>query len=664
MGIVLVVMSITILVRFLPREGTFTLQFDLGKPWKYSSLIADLDFPIFKSDKEIDAERDSMVRTHIPYFNINGDVTKMVLSRFKDNVTDSVPDISGAELDMLTSQIQQMYEKGVIDDVELAKVRNDSDSFIRLVVDNHATTIRVGELLTQREAYEKLLNDNSQQRLMLQRCNAYECLLGNVSYDDEKNKLDMEDATTAIPVANGVVLKGQKIIDRGEIVDQNTYNILTSYEKEMNRTNDSEQTRGILYGQILFVSVMVIIFFCYLFLFRMDYIEDIKSMLMLFVLLLIYPIFCYLCVRYQWLSVYVIPFAICPIFVRLFMDSRTAFFTHFIITLLCACSLRYPYEFIIVQSVVGFGVIASLRDLSSRWQLIKSALIITLASCITYLAMELMQDGDIDNLETRMYINLCLNGILLLFAYPLMWCVEKIFGLTSNVTLVELSNTNNDLLRQLSEVAPGTFQHSIQVGNLAADVASRIKAKPQLCRTGALYHDIGKMENPAFFVENQSGMNPHNTLSPMESARIVISHVTDGLKLAEKNSLPQIIKEFIQTHHGQGKCGYFYAEYKKEHPDEDVDALAFTYPGRNPFTREQAIVMMADTCEAASRSMTEYTEKSISELVNRLIDQQMEAGYFRDCPLTFRDMTIAKTVMAEKLKTIYHTRIKYPGQTN
>jgi len=287
-------------------------------------------------------------------------------------------------------------------------------------------------------------------------------------------------------------------------------------------------------------------------------------------------------------------------------------------------------------------------------------LLVALGSSVIYLALQLMQDNDITSMDHSMYKYFAVNGVLLLFVYPLMLVIEKMFGFTSNVTLIELSNTSKDALRRLSEVAPGTFQHSIMVGNLAAEVANKIGAKAQLVRTGALYHDIGKMKNPAFFTENQVGVNPLDKLSRLEAAQIVISHVTEGLKIAEKYNLPGVIKDFITTHHGTGKTKYFYISYKNEHPDEPVDDSLFTYPGPEPFTREQAVLMMADTIEAASRSLKEYTEENISDLVNKLIDTQVAEGHFKYCPITFHDIAVAKQVMTERLKTIYHTRVSYP----
>jgi putative nucleotidyltransferase with HDIG domain len=349
-----------------------------------------------------------------------------------------------------------------------------------------------------------------------------------------------------------------------------------------------------------------------------------------------------------------------PMFVRVFMDSRTAFLSHVIMVLICAAAVKYQYEFIIVQLVSGLVAIYSLRDLSRRAQVFKTAILVMLASAVIFFALQLMQDNVVLNIDTDMYIYFIINGIFLLLAYPLMYLIERTFGFTSNVTLFELSNTNKGLLRDLSEIAPGTFQHAITVGNLAAEIANRIEANSLLVRTGALYHDIGKMANPVFFTENQAGVNPHDNMPYTESARIVISHVTDGMKMAEKAGLPAIIKNFILTHHGRGMTKYFYIKQQNEHPDEDIDREPFTYPGPNPFTREQAILMMADAVEAASRSLNEYTEENIYNLVNRIIDSQVSEGYFRECPITFRDIAQAKLVLIDRLKSIYHTRVSYP----
>ena len=362
------------------------------------------------------------------------------------------------------------------------------------------------------------------------------------------------------------------------------------------------------------------------------------------------------------MSVYVIPYCILPIFIRVFMDSRTAFIAHAITILMCAVALHNPYEFIVTQLVAGLVAIYSLRQLSQRSELVRAAALVTVASLITYFCIELLHGSPYtsNGFDRWTYIYILLAGILSLLSYTLLMPIERIFGFTSNVTLVELSNINNTILRRLSEEAPGTFQHSMQVANLCVAVAEKIGAKILLVRTGALYHDIGKIRHAAFYTENQNGINPHDRLTDEQSASIIISHVREGLALAEKNKLPEVIRSFIATHHGTSMARYFYVQAQNKCPDEVLDTAMFTYPGPNPQTKEQAILMMCDAVEAASRSMKEINEENISSLVERIVDSQVSGGFFRECPVTFLDIAGAKEVLKSKLRTIYHTRIQYP----
>ena len=442
-----------------------------------------------------------------------------------------------------------------------------------------------------------------------------------------------------------------------------TYRIIESYIKENDRRSaDKRQNRISLLGQILYVSILMISFTLYLSLYRKDYFEKPRNIAMLYVLIVLFVLLTALFVRNTFIHVYILPYAMVPIFIRVFMDSRTAFMTHVIMVFICALMLQHPFEFVVVETVAGLAAITSLRELTQRSQLFKSAIIITITAMATNLAFDWTRATALTQIDYSTYNYLLVNGIALLFAYPLLYLIEKTFGFTSDITLVELSNTNNELLRRMSEVAPGTFNHSIQVANLAGEIANKIGAKAQLVRTGALYHDIGKLANPIYYTENQSGIDPHEMLNDIESAQIIISHVTEGLKMADKYNLPKVIRDFIATHHGQGKAKFFYIRYKNEHPDERVDELLFTYPGPNPFKREHACLMMADSVEAASRSLSDYTEQSIRELVNKIIDGQVADGFFRECPITFRDIQYAKTVLIEKLKTVYHTRVSYPNE--
>ena len=660
---VLVCITVAIIVWFLPRNEGRMYRYDVGKPWMYGSVIAKFDFPIYKTDEAIKHEQDSLLKHFQPYYSLNPLIEKKQVERFLHDYEQGINGLPKEYVGIVARQMQEIYQMGIINTNEYNNIFKDSTSMIRFVNGKNAKSLKVSSFYSTIAAYEHIFANEklAAQRAILSRCNLNNYIEANIVYDKEKSDAEKNDMLSSIPLASGMVMSGQKIIDRGEIVNDYTCRVLNSFDKEMKRrssTQDEIMTTFI--GQILFVLILVMMFTSYLTLFRKDYFEKPRSITMLYTMITLFPILVSMMMKHNFFSVYIIPFAMAAIFVRVFMDSRTAFITHVTMILICAAAVKYQYEFIIVQLASGLVAIYSLRELSKRSQIFITAILVTISSCIVYLALQLMQDNQVFNIDPSMYTYFIINGIFLLLSYPLMYLIEKLFGFISNVTLFELSNTNKGLLRNLSEIAPGTFQHSITVGNLAAEIANRIHANSLLVRTGALYHDIGKMTNPVFFTENQAGVNPHDQLSDLESAQIIISHVTEGLKLAEKFNLPGIIKDFISTHHGTGLTKYFYINYCNEHPDEQVDKEMFQYPGPNPFTREQAILMMADTVEAASRSLNEYTEESISTLTNKLIDSQVAGGFFRECPITFRDIALAKSVLIERLKSIYHTRISYP----
>ena len=659
----LVVVSVVIIVWFLPRNSGPQFRYDVGKPWMYGSLIAKFDFPIYKTDEAIKAEQDSLLVQLEPYYTFKENVEKEQIAKFYEKYKDGIPGLSKDYVTTIIDRLHRLYQAGIMNQADYSKNFKDSTSFVRVINGRTATSVPINCIYSTMAAYEQLFMDEKlgAQRQILQKCNLNEYLTPNLTYDKERSETERADVISSVALASGMVLTGQKIIDRGEIVDEHTFRVLSSFEREMvRRSANSSEVSSTIAGQTLFVGIIMILFTLYIALFRKDYFEKPRSLMMLYALITIFPILVSLMMEHNVLSVYVLPFAIVPIFIRVFMDSRTAFISHVVMTLICAAAVKYQYDFIIIQLVAGLVAIYSLRELSQRAQLFKTAILVTLASCAVYFALQLMQDNSILTMDHSMYKHFIANGVMLLFAYPLMLVVEKMFGFISNVTLIELSNTSKDLLRKMSEVAPGTFQHSIMVGNLAAAISDKIDAKTQLVRTGALYHDIGKIQNPAFYTENQAGVNPLNKMDRKEAAQIIINHVTEGLKLADKYNLPTEIKDFIMTHHGLGKTKYFYISYKNEHPKEEIDESVFSYAGPNPFTREQAILMMADTVEAASRSLTEYTEENISNLVNTLIDGQVSDGFYTDCPITFHDINVAKQVLTERLKVIYHTRISYP----
>lgn len=668
-----VVIFVCVIVGFLPTDGRSILHYDVGRPWPYSQFIAPFDFPIFKTEAQMEHERDSIHKLYEPYFENRSEVEDESFARFRAAFrATSSEELSPIYRIFIESHFREAYDRGIISNDDQEMLQRDSTRAVRIYEGIGAELRPVSMLFSQKTAYENLLHDADSaglSRSKLSKLNLNHFMKPNLFYDKEKSEAEWKALQSTLSPSSGMVLVGQSVIDRGEIVSEQAYQILSSYERQLAaKRQDEGGGHGVLIGQVIYVLIIALSMVFYFILFRQDYINNVRCVTLLLCLTIIYPLLTSFLVRHTLLSVYIIPYAMLPIFVRVFMDSRTAFLIHAVTILLCAISLRYPFEFITTQCVAGLVAIYTLRELSQRSQIFKTTLAVTSASILFYLSIDLIHGrtlGGIDSLtriDWTIYKHLIISGVLLLFAYPLMYIFERLFGFTSNVTLVELSNINHPLLRTLSEVAPGTFQHSMQVSNLAAEVARKIGAKVQLVRTGALYHDIGKTVNPAFFTENQAAgsINPHDQLTPEESARIIIAHVVEGERLAESERLPRVIRDFISTHHGHGLVRYFYVTAQNAHPETKLSTEPFTYPGRNPSTQEQAILMMADAVEASARSLKEYTEETISELVNRIIDTQVQAGYFTNCPITFADIQTAKNVFCEKLRTIYHTRISYP----
>ena len=659
----LIVVTVTVIVWSLPRNESRRFKYDIGKPWMYGSFIAKFDFPIYKTDETIKEQEDSLLQTYQPYYNYDRTVETKQIEKFAADFHNGIPGLPHGYVDIIAQRLHRLYQTGIMDTPEYNEIYRDSTTMVRVVMGNNAHSMQLSSFYSTLSAYEQLFLDDriAEQRPILQRCNLNNYIEPNLVYDKERSETEKSDLLSSIPPASGMVLSGQKVIDRGDIVDEYAYRVLNSFEREMQRRSATQnELTSTLIGQIIFVTLMVVIFTLYLALFRRDYFNKPRSIAMLYSLITLFPVVVSLMVSHNFMSVYILPFAMAPIFVRVFMDSRTAFVSHVTMILICTTAVKYQYEFIIIQIVAGLIAIYSLRELTRRAQVFKTAILVAMGSALVYLSLQMIQDNDFTLMDHDMYYHFAVNGVFLLLAYPLMYIIEKMFGFVSSVTLFELSNTNRGVLRDLSEVAPGTFQHSITVGNLAAEIANKIGANSLLVRTGALYHDIGKMTDPVFFTENQAGVNPHDNMPYRESARIVINHVTEGVKIAERENLPAIIRDFIVTHHGTGLTKYFYIKYCNEHPGEQVDPSPFRYPGPNPFTREQAILMIADGVEAASRSLPEYTEESIGSLVNKIIDGDVAEGYFKECPITFRDIALAKLVLIERLKAIYHTRISYP----
>lgn len=656
--------SVVTLIYFLPRESKFGYVYELNKPWHYPQLIASYDFVIYKTDDEVKRERDSVVRQFVPYYRVDSLVAeKQIAALRKDFYAGKFRGIPVYYLPRLVENLRHIYARGILDVSDYEGFLKGDSHVLRLIRGQEATTGEVENFFTIRTAYDYLLNRDrgALSQEALRECNLNDYLAVNVKNDTAKNRLELQSELSQVSDNIGMVQSGQLVIDRGQIVNAEHVRILNSLKKESEQRMDPSRGYWFIFaGQVIFVILLISLLFTYLKLFRRDYFSSPHSVLLLFSFVTVFPVITYLMMAHHFYSVYLVPYALIPIFVRIFMDSRTSFMAVVTSSLLSALSLHSPFEFVLWQIVTGATVIYSLRELTERSQLLRTVLAVVVVGLVISIGYDLSQGLNGDAFDRSRIVYMIIGGILLLFAYPLMYFVEKLFGFTSSVTLVELTNTNNPILRKMSKVAQGTFNHSMQVSNLAAEVADKIGAKAQLARTGALYHDIGKVLNPAFFTENQSGVNPHDTISEERSAQIIINHVTDGLRLAEKYHLPQVIKEFIRTHHGTGLVKYFYIQYCNKHVGETVDEEAFRYPGPNPQTREQAVVMMCDSVEAASRSLKEYTEESITQLVNRIVDSQLAEGHFKECPITFRDIADAKRTLIDSLKTIYHTRISYP----
>ena len=664
MKVVLVVVSTALVVYFMPRGDEFGYKYELDRPWNYGLLIANTKFPILKNDSLIHREREATIRDFQPYYIYDKEIRETMMDRLYNYAAKEWQgENSAMYVHHIAALLDTIYRRGVLSGEDYARMKDDEHhKSIRIVKDNEAVSVPLSRVFSLRSAYDYILSQDTAKysSWVLQQYNINELIQQNLTYDKMKSDTELDENLQNISSYNGFVQAGQKIVDRGETVTEEVYDVLRSYEKDYERRNTIDTNipyRSI--GQTIFVLVIFVSLITYLSLFRVDYFENVRNVTLLFVLPVVFCVIASLMVSHKILNVFMLPCCLVPIVIRVFMDSRTAFMFHCGMVLIISLMLTSNYEFLVVQLVAGMVAIQTLRELSQRSQIVRTAFIIFLVYVICYTGYSLHHENDI-KMDTWMYVCFTVNCVLLLFTYPLLWMLEKMFGFTSDVTLVELSNVHNPLLQRMTEVAPGTFQHSMQVANLSAEVANKIGGKAQLVRTGALYHDIGKMERPAFFTENQNGMSPHKHLTPLKSAEVIIAHVKNGVALADKNHIPDSIKRFITTHHGLGKAKYFYITYKNDHPDEAIDASAFTYPGPNPSTKEEAILMMCDAVEASSRSLPEYTEDSINQLVDKIIDSQVAEGFFSECSITFKDIATAKMVLKDKLKTIYHTRISYP----
>ena len=664
MKIILVLLSTALVVYFMPKGDEFGYKYELNKPWNYGLLIANSKFPILKNDSLLRKEQLITERNFQPYYYYDMTVKESMQQKLHSTEAEAWQGDNAKEyVKHIASLLDTIYTRGVMSIDDYTQLTEEQHhKRIRIIKDNIASSVSLNNVFTLRTAYRYIMTSdtNRYSRIVLQKFNINELIQQNLRADAMKSKEELSDQLSGISGYSGFVQAGEKIIDRGETVTEDIYDKLRSYEQDFERRNTNDATipyKAI--GQSVFVFVIFVLTTIYLSLYRDDYFDNIRNAALLYTLPVLFCILASFMVSHKFFHVFMVPFCSVPIVIRVFMDSRTAFMIHCAMIMMMSITLSSGYEFVVLQLVVGMAAIHSLRALTERSQIIRTALLLFIVYSIFYTGYSLYHENGI-KMDYNMYYYFGINSVLTIFTYPLLWMLEKLFGFTSDVTLIELSNVSNPLLQRMTEVAPGTFQHSMQVANLCAEVAKKIGGNAQLVRTGALYHDIGKMERPVFFTENQNGISPHKHLTALKSAQVIIAHVSNGISLAEKNHIPEAIKRFILTHHGHSKAKYFYITYRNEHPNEEINESEFTYPGPNPSSKEEAILMMCDAVEAASRSLPEYTEESINTLVDRIIDGQMTDGCYSECSITFKDIATAKAILKEKLKTIYHTRISYP----
>lgn len=658
-------LSVALMVWALPREKQFSYKYEQGRPWNYGALMADFDFTVNKNEVWYKAELDSAKAAIGQYYVVSDSLAgKHQAQLYREEAKKSIYCFVNSKFkNKVGSMIQQFNQDGIVSLDQMKRLKEGGFKRIVIVRGGKEEKRSVDQLHTTQSAYEQLLalDTMSASRAFLTDIGANRFLESNLVYDKDRTEREEQVVAKKVSPVQESVMAGQKIIDRGEIVDAKLLTTLNAYKAESEkRTGSSNDYLFMLLGQIGAVLIIIGLMVVYLSLYRKDVLISTNKLCMLFALTTIFPVVTGFMLSHHFLSVYLLPYAMAPILTRVFIDSRTATMQLIVVLLISSLTLKNPYVFIASELIAGMVAIYALREIHARSQIFRTALIVTGAEVLSGLLVEFVQGHSFSTVNYHDFLYILGSGVLLLFTYPLMYLVERVFSFTSDVTLIELTNINHPLLRRMSKEAQGTFIHSMQVANLAAEVANKIGGNSQLVRTGALYHDIGKMKSPAFFTENQSGQNPHDQLNEEESAAIIISHVTEGLRLAEKHGLPKVIKDFILTHHGCSRVGYFYIQACNKRGQENVDPADFTYPGRSPFTLEQAILMMTDAVEAASRSLKEYTEENIQNLVDKIIDGQLAAGHFKYCPINFRDIALAKEVFCDSLKTIYHTRIAYP----
>lgn len=668
--IFLFLLTLVILLALFPREGKFKYEFQRGKPWQHDDLIAPFDFAILKQQADLQKERKQALAEAYLIFRLENDKPEDAKSDFRTHLDNA------AQIRLTTQEKEQVlracftlidsiYSRGIIEMVPVLEKKNP-EFRIAVLNGNVARIVPLGSLFTISKANDYIMQNLAgvqgvDRKIILPLLQA--SLMHNVIYDEDLTGTQREQTLNDISITRGMIQKGERIIAKGELVNESKFQQLESLRLEFeSKSGSGYNFQMILIGRLILISMALLVFGLFLFTFRHDIWIENHNIVLLLLLITIMVSFTTFIMNIRVSYIMAAPICLIPIIVRTFYDTRLALFVHIITIILLGFLVPNSFEFLFMQLIAGIITIISIVHLHHRSQFFFTSLMIMVSYSVVYIGMILMQEGSIDQISRSSFILFGISALLTLFSYPLIYLFEKIFGMVTDVSLIELSDTNSKLLRELAIHTPGTFQHSLIVSNISEEAARAIGANSLLARTGALYHDIGKMDMPQYFIENQSGgINPHEDLSCEESARIITGHVIRGIEKARLNKLPEAIIDFIRTHHGTRYTQYFYNKFRSEAGDVPFDETPFRYKGPIPFSKETSILMMADSIEAASRSLKDPNEQDVSDMVEQLIDNQMEHKQFRNSLLTLRDISTIKKIIKKKLLSIYHIRIEYPA---
>ena len=663
----LYIITVILVVYLFPKGGQFKFEFQKGKPWQYENYYAPFDFSIKKSNEEIAAEKLRIKENSKQFFEYNEEVVLNVKKNTSEKILEflSSTNLSNQNKNKLLQKsnniLNEIYEYGYLDPLSEQKIENIE---ITLRRGNSIQNIQPNKLFKASQISTFLNTKFGNQPFSKEEKSVLTIISNelkpNVTFDENFTQKAYEENLSHISYTKGLVAEKERIIFKGDIVEGEKLVKLNSLKSEFDsQVWSKSNSNWIVLGYTLLVALSFLMMMLFLRKNRLDIFENNNKVTFIFFNMILVILLITLIVKYDAKFIYVAPIVILPLVLKAFFDSRLGLFAHTLTVLLLGFIVPNSFEFVFLQIIAGIVTILTISELYKRANLFLSVLQITFVYFVAYFAFSVIQEGNAQNLNYEKLTYFAMNGAATLFVLPLIYIFEKLFGLVSDESLKELSNSNSKLLRELAEKAPGTFQHSLQVANLAEACAIEINANSMLVRTGALYHDIGKIENPMYFIENQvTNVNPHNELEPTDSAKIIIDHIINGVEIAKKNHIPDRIIDFIRTHHGTTLVYYF---FKKEELSGNVFAESnFHYPGPIPFSKETAILMMCDSVEAASKSIKEPSAKAFDDLVEKIVNKQMDDGQFMNADITFKELQTIKKVLKKKLKNIYHLRIEYP----